>query len=310
MIRGAVALVVAGLVLGGSARSAAAADRVLFARAGWLLSVNSKGRGLKRIARLKRKRRIAAINASSNGVVVVRDNAGAWHWVNSKARRRKRKLVRLACAGRAHLAGNGTRIVCTGDPKASQIYDLASGGVQSIPVALHQVDFKSAHGLELVVASRGKLWAFPLANYRARRRLAPHAPKSGLRVAPDGSRAVGRYRDGKHDRIFTFRLDGDAKRRRLLRNATPVAWSADSRWVLAQARSLACIVRGVGGQFKCWRGYRALAIAPDGSVAILGRPDKRKPKRIDLYTARLDGAKTARPKLLVRNAEMAAAWHR
>jgi len=304
--RRAIATVVAVVELVWASNTALAKHRVLFARGGRLMSIGANGRGSRLVARLRHRRRIVAISASANGIVLVRDNTGAWHWVDSKARRSR--LVRLACAGVAHLAANGSRIVCTGDPKASQVYELPSGGVHSIPLSLHQVAFKSRHGLELIAARHGKLWAFPLANYKAQRLLAPHAPATGLRVSPDGRRAVGRYRDGKDQRIFTFRLDGEAKRRRLLRNGTPVAWSADSVWLLAQARSMACIVRGVGGEFKCLRNYQALAIAPDGSFAILGHRDKRH-HRTDLYKASLDGARTKKPTLFLRNTQMAAAWY-
>ncbi len=282
------------------------ADRLFFARKGTLMSVGGNGRGMKRVAKLAKKRTIAAIDVTASGTALVRDDLGNWYWTDTGKRRAT--LTPLGCKGQATLSPNGKLVVCSGDPKVTYVHHLADNQVRMIPTALSLVGFSNRLSRELVASHQGKLWAIPLDDWDAQRLLAPHAPAAGLLVAPNGKRAVGRYSDGKHKRIFTFRLDGKAARRRLLRNADPVAWSADSKWLLAHGRTLACIVRGVGGQFKCWRKYRAVAISPDGSVAILAKRDKRKRKRIHLYKAVLKGANKAKPYLFIRNANMTAAW--
>ena len=283
-----------------------ATDRLFFARKGKLLSVNANGRGTKRIVTLAKKTRIVSLSVSNNGVVLIKDSKGKWLWVDSNKRKPVAKA--LACAGHATIAPNGKVVVCSGAPKVTYIHDLAGNQIRMIPTGVKQVGFKNRHSTELVAATDGKLWAIPLADWEAQRLLSPHAPVDGLLVAPNGNRAVGRYPDGKRKRIFSFRLDGKAAKRRLVRNAVPVAWSADSTWLLAQVGNMACVVRGVGGQFKCWRKFRALALSRDGATAILARRDKRRRKRVHLYKGQLKGSSAGKPYLFIRNASLAAAW--
>jgi hypothetical protein len=76
---------------------------------------------------------------------------------------------------------------------------------------------------------------------------------------------------------MTFALDGVGARRKTVRAAVPVEWSHDGNWMLVQDGAKACIVSAAGGQYKCWRGYTAASIAPDGSYAlILGNRDGSK----------------------------------
>jgi hypothetical protein len=75
--------------------------------------------------------------------------------------------------------------------------------------------------------------------------------------------------------LMGFALDGQGARRKSIRDSVPVEWSHDGQWVLVQDGSKACIVSATGGQYKCWRGYTAASIAPDGSYALLlGNRDK------------------------------------
>lgn len=280
--------------------------RLVFAREGSLMQVELSGRGLRRIATLPQPRTIAKLAASSSGVVVVRDDLGSWYWVDRWQRRPS--FAPLPCTVDVTLAPSGRIVVCSGSPRAVQIHEPATGAVKMIPGNVLQPNFRDHHERELVAASDGKLWAISLADWSARRLLVPHAPTGGLLVAPDGSRAVGRYPDDGHQRVFSFRIDGKGARRRLMRDARPVAWSADSKWLLIEAKNMACIVRAVGGQFKCWRGYRAVAISGDGRTAIVARADKTSRKRMHLYKASLNGPNVGTPTPLAPNGSAAGAW--
>ena len=152
--------------------------------------------------------------------------------------------------------------------------------------------------------------------------------------------------------LETIALDGSGARRKSIKSGTPLEWSHDSQWVLMQDGSGACIVRATGGQYKCWRGFTAVSIAPDGSYALLlgnrdAKPEKKATKKkaakkkapdpsdptnepeqegdddsdatddvavappsgpLALYRAKLDGAFTDRPVLLVKVVEGAAVW--
>lgn len=120
-------------------------------------------------------------------------------------------------------------------------------------------------------------------------------------LAGSAGRAVA-VEDGA---LVVFRLDARKARRVLVRGAEPVTWSADGQWLLARMGDSACIVRAVGGQFKCWSGYAPIAIAGDGSYAVLGKPAAG---RTELYRAQGTGARAESPALLVRDADGPAAW--
>jgi hypothetical protein len=127
--------------------------------------------------------------------------------------------------------------------------------------------------------------------------LAPHVPLDHLSVSPDGGRAVGRYPDGDGDALFGFRLDGRAARRKLI-TGTPVAWSADSIWLAVDGEDTACVLRAVGGEYKCWDHYRALAVSKDGGLALLAGGG-------DVYLVPTTGVRADKPKLLVAGAAAA-----
>lgn len=143
----------------------------------------------------------------------------------------------------------------------------------------------------------------------AARTVAPHAPTGTLSVSPTGERAVGVYAgEGDDDRaLYTFRLDGAAVKRKLMREAEPIAWSADGAWLLVQQEREACLVRTVGGEYKCWSRYQAAAIAPAGDYALLIKP--RDDAGFDLYRAELEGASAKRPVLLETDIDGPAAWY-
>ncbi len=139
-----------------------------------------------------------------------------------------------------------------------------------------------------------------------RRCFAPHRPDSReVLVAPSGERAVASYARGEGSALTSFRLDGRAVRRVLMSGARAIAWSADSAYLAVQRGGRACLVRATGGQYKCWRGYRAVDLAPDGQHILLARGDGPR----SLYRAPLAGARPAPPRRIVERAgQGAAAW--
>ena len=117
------------------------------------------------------------------------------------------------------------------------------------------------------------IWAAPPGNPAQKTRLAPEAPPRGFPPSPDGARAGGVYADvpgagppglkGKPGELMMgFALDGVGARRKGIRAGIAVEWSHDNQWVLIQDGGSACIMRAIGGQYKCWRGYTAASIAP------------------------------------------------
>jgi hypothetical protein len=142
--------------------------------------------------------------------------------------------------------------------------------------------------------------------------LAPHAPTGALLVAPTGDRAVGVYADRDQgadqgaDALYAFRIDGTGVRRKLMRSADPIAWSADGAWLLVQQQREACLVRAVGGEYKCWNRYQAAAIAPDGQHALLTKPGDK--GRFDLYRVELSGASRSKPVKIESDVDGPAAW--
>jgi len=126
----------------------------------------------------------------------------------------------------------------------------------------------------------------------------------------------------------------------------PLDWSFDNEYALVQEGSGACLMRFGGGQNKCWRGFTAVGVAPDGSYALLlgnrdgskqKKPAKPKPapkapakgKPIEdddsaaptddvavppptgplaLYRAKLDGPYDTPPILVIKVVDGAAVW--
>jgi hypothetical protein len=76
----------------------------------------------------------------------------------------------------------------------------------------------------------------------------------------------------ERDQLFGFALDGTAAKRRLIREGVVIDWSWDSHWLLVQDGVKACIARATGGQFKCWKGYTAISLSPDGAWALVLGP--------------------------------------
>jgi hypothetical protein len=216
--------------------------------------------------------------------------------------------VFLPCRGRAHLSPGGEIVLCASRVGNGTVaYRLRPRLGSSLlagfnPAATALADQR---GERVVTADRDALWGASIARPDQRVRVAPHVPTGVLSIAPDGQRAVGRYHDGQgSDSLFGFRLDGQAARRKLGPGA-PIAWSADSVWLAIFDQDIACAVRAVGGEYKCWNKYRPLAIDHDGSWLLIAKPFKGRARKLDLFLAQIAGPHSEKPLKLLSGAAAA-----
>jgi hypothetical protein len=284
-------------------------ESVVFARGESLWRVDTEGKTKAiEIARLGLPAKdVTTIRSDRSGRVLLLEIAGGWHWVElappvtegatddaddaeaaaeAAAAPELPAILPLACApGPASLAADGDVVVCAGDdgtPVLHRLRPLQRTSKRSIPG--RDITFLDSFTRELVLATDDGVWAQSIRRPREQRKLVPEAPLRSFLPSPDGRRALGVYREtiggkGKdagqeREALVTFALDGRGIRRPHIRNGTPLMWSWDSKWALVQeARrngvTAGCLARGVGGEYKCWKGYVAVGISPDGSYALL-----------------------------------------
>jgi hypothetical protein len=263
---------------------------------------------------------ITALQASAAGDLVLVRLGDRWHWTalprpagddddRAEAGSGAATLQPLDCYRDAELSADGDWVLCAGADDVAVVYRLRPR-IRKVARLLppRQLHFHGPGGAGIVAHQGESLWSIPVRGRERPRLLASHQPVRDLLPAPDGRRAVGAYDDSPDDPdddqtvLYTFRLNGRSIKRRLI-SGTPIVWSADSRWLLVQSDHRACIVRGVGGEFKCWDRYTAVAMSPDGGYALVGKDG-------NLYRAELAGARPARPKLLLKNVGPHAVWTR
>lgn len=235
---------------------------------------------------------VRALTAASDGSALLVDLGRNAAWIDL-AGGKPAAPVFLPCAG-GHLAADGGRVLCAARRgKGAVAYRMrprpASAALETLDP---QRTALTASG-HLVGEKDGAL-------RDGDRVLAPHVPLDHLSVSPDGARAVGRYQDGDGDALFGFRLDGRAARRKLI-TGTPVAWSGDSVWLAVDGEDTACVLRAVGGEYKCWDHFRAFAISADGARALLGKPPEAG-AGLDVYLVATAGVRADKPRLLVEAA--------
>jgi hypothetical protein len=262
--------------------------KVIFPRGGALIESDPRGKQERELAALPEGARVRALRTDALGKVLLADLDGAWWWM--KLNEPGEALLRLPCGdGPAQLAEDAACVVCRGKSGATTIVNLISGKTTAVdvPSATAQV---TGMGLErrLVWADPNGVWMAMPAKPKEARKVAPEPPLRGFLPSPDGTRAAGVYADhvfqGARNKqpgevLMTFALDGDGARRKAIQRGIPVAWSHDSQWLLVQDGSSACVMRAVGGDYKCWRGYTAASLSPDGRYALLlgNRRDEAKP---------------------------------
>ena len=262
------------------AAGVAHADEIIFARGDTLYTLDGK----QERELVKASAPVKSLRAAKRVVLVELVTGWAWLDLDSTTT----KLASLPCTGAAQLAPDAACVICN-----RTIVNLATG--KQTPIAIPDA-WIAGNPRVLVWADAGGVFPAPPAAPTKPTKVAPEAPQRGLLPSPDGKRAVGVY----GDILMTFDLDGTAARRKGIRNGVPVAWSADSQYVLVQDGTAACLMRAGGGQYKCWKGYTAIAVAPNAAFAIVAAKGH-------LYRSKLDGPHDGTPELIVKDAT-AAAW--
>jgi hypothetical protein len=261
------------------------AGDVIFARGASLMRTDARGHGETEIATLPEKAQVRALRTDATGSVLLANVDGAWSWLPLDGS--TKTLASLPCAdGPAQLAEDGACVLCRAK-SGSVIVNLATG--KTFPVDAPAPGTRIAGvGTErkLIWADKDGVWSASPGAPKQAKKVAPDAPLRDLLPSPDGGRAVGVYRDevytdSRHkkpgDLLMSFALDGTGARRKGIKDGIPVEWSHDSQYLLVQDGTSACLMRAPGGQYKCWKGYTAQSVAPDGSYAlILGNRDGSK----------------------------------
>ncbi len=289
-----------------------ATSTIVFVRGSSLIKADGKGRNETEIATLAEKAQVRALRTDALGKILLADVGGTWSWMPLDGS--TKTLTELPCdAGPAQLSEDGRYVFCRHKSgTGSLVVNLVTGKLTPLPVPTLGARLLGNTGnfRKLVWADKGALWASIAPRLDKPKKVAPEAPLRGLLVSPDGTHAMGVYpgevfespRGAKKpaDVLMMFALDGQGARRKAIQNGVPVDWSFDSKWVLVQDRASACIMLVAGGQYKCWRGYTAASISPDGRYALLlgnraSDKDKKNDKKSDKKSKRKKKQKEPEP---------------
>jgi hypothetical protein len=260
---------------------------VIFARGDHLIQLQLKTKEEVELAAIG-PRKVHTLATDVAARVLLVGIEGTWYWLPLDGS--KSSLVELPCGeGAATLTPDGDAVACRAKTAAplTMIVQLGANTSLKADVVNGQIVGKGTDR-KLVWADRNGVWGAPPGNRKAAKKLALEAPKRGFLASPDGTRAMGTYDDEVYvdvhhkkpaEVLMGFALDGEGARRKAIRSGNPIAWSHDSRWVLVQDSGSACLMHATGGEYKCWSGYTAVSIFPDGTnVMLLGKRDRRDPR--------------------------------
>jgi hypothetical protein len=255
-------------------------------------------------------RRLETARDGSAALVVLAGAGALWVDLTSSTGS-ARSTETIECAGEVHLDPLGNCTVCAqkdGTAHLRRLRPEAKRKEKSVSGVGKEVDFY-AGARTLVAHDSDGIWAITIGESVERRKLAPTPPESNLAVSPDGRRAVGWYAEGVEGAraLYALALDGKGIRRRLNAGGIPVSWSVDSEWLVVQDGERACVVRAVGGQHRCWKGYRALGVDAEVKELLMFGGKAGKDGARDLYRGSLAGAHNAAPRRVLRGV-MAASW--
>lgn len=281
------------------------ADLVIFARGDALWTTSTEGDDPKLLLDLPfQAAEVETLHLSSQGQALLLRGKGFVAWSSLKDRT-KTKLRFLPCSGPSNISADGTRVVCgTQDEKRIAIYTLLP------TLAVRIIDRKAAGPLAFAeapseIVSFGDNDDVIALSSEGQRILSSHRPNERMLVTSDGRRALGAYEEESINVVYTFRLDARATKRTLVHAARAIATSADSKWGAIQQEVDACAVRLAGGQYMCWRDYKALAISSQGKSLLLSRAANGKR---NLYLGSVSGTRSREPMPLATDVEVAAAF--
>jgi hypothetical protein len=309
-------LLVLALLLGAPTPALAEDDfgggSIVFAREKSLWKTDPKGKGpaVELVALPGAAADVRMIRTDPAGTKILFDLGGTWWWAAiDPGATSPAQPTQLPCADApARLSADARMVVCAADDGKALLISLVTKKRAKQPIA--------ADGVRAVVVGKTRdliwtdadgVWRAPIGSLKAKKEVAPDAPVRGFLAAPDGSRGVATYAGHVYEKkekvpgesLDGFALDGTAARRALHREGVVVDWSWDSTWVLVQAGDEACITRAVGGEYKCWKNYTAVSLAPDGSWAVLlGDRKEDDTEARSVYRGKLAGAYTERPSLV------------
>lgn len=249
-------------------------DYIIFGRATSLWRTDPRGKTTPQpVATLpdgKTATDVTALKTDAAGKVLLAEISAQWYWLAFDDSAAKLKL--LPCGpGSADLAPAATHVVCANPKRGTSIIKLADGTVvtRNVPAQGARLAEEN-NALDVIWADKNGIWRSPVAKPKVVIKVADVAPIRDFSVSPDGTRAVGSYDAPPHGaQLFGFALDGVAARRKGIKAGIPLGWSHDNLWVLVQDGANACLMRTLGGQYKCWKGYIAGAAAPDGKWQLM-----------------------------------------
>lgn len=287
-----------------------AAESLIFARGGSLWRADSQGKGEPVEIVRTGQGAITRIEAARTTLLIESDEEVLWARPSGAA---PVQAAALDCKPRAHLSPSGERVLCVDERGQVVLFVLGPSTMKVVlePAISTHLGFVKEN--QRITSDQRGIWAVSLDSAQTRVLLSRERPAGSFLMAPSGKRAVGVFveDDGESSALYSIRLDGKGVRRKLMKSAEPVAWSRDSRWIAVQHDRQACLVRAVGGEYKCWRNYRSVGIAPDGSYLLLVKAtasDKKAADAHDLYKGLRDGVRPEPPTRLQRQVDGAGAW--
>lgn len=255
-------------------------DYIVFGRGDALWRTDWRGKATVELAKLPAgvvASQVTRLAADANGETLLAEAGSHWYWLPLRDSSPALRLLPCA-AGPAELAPDGKWVVCNNKEHRAQRIVLATGKVTSLGLGGgYWRVVQGESGPALIWADGNGVWRAGLDNPKRVVQLSILAPLRHFLVAPDGTRAlgvfVGKTHQGKklveEPMLHSFTLDGSQAKRKAIKHGQPLAWSHDANWALVQDRTGACLMRVVGGQYKCWTGYVAASLSGDGRWALV-----------------------------------------
>lgn len=248
---------------------------------------------------------ITHLAASPDGRSLLISAGNVHYWVRTN-RKTPRTAVKV-CRGRATLSGDGRCVLCQ-EASGLTITRLYPKRVsRRIDVEGKLATLLGDKITHVVTVTDRGVEAFTIHKPRVRTLLAAQRPDLDLLVSPDGKRAVASLPDGREPdsrSLYQFMLDGKGVKRKLVINSRAIRWTRDSQWVIAAGPETTCIARARGGHYRCWKGWRAVDLAPGGDEALLVKGKRS----LEIARVSLAGARSARPKTVLKGAAGDALW--